>query len=84
MKLAIVGRILLTVVCVMIVVVALVSCADKPVVYKEVKVPVKCEISKRDRPAKSDSTVHYLRDILIYTEGLERDLSFCRGQKTSQ
>lgn len=48
--------------------------------YKEVKIPVKCEIPPRIKPAQKGSEVEQLKAILIYAEGLERDLKFCRGE----
>lgn len=46
---------------------------------KIVKVPIKCDIPKREKPKKQSNTIAYLKEILIYTESLERDLAFCRG-----
>ncbi|WP_066389543.1 hypothetical protein [Helicobacter himalayensis] len=48
-------------------------------VYKEVKVPIKCDVPKREKPKNQGNITTFLKDILIYTEGLERDLAFCRG-----
>lgn len=56
---------------------ALSACADKQIV---VKIPIKCDIPKRDKPAKQSNITQYLKDILIYTELLESDLNFCRGE----
>lgn len=58
----------------------LTACAEPKVIFKEVKVPVKCDVKERARPAKNSNAVLYLKEILIYTEGLERDLAFCRGE----
>lgn len=48
--------------------------------YKEVKIPIKCEIPPRVKPEQKGNEVEQLKAILIYTEGLERDLKFCRGE----
>lgn len=58
-------------------VIILSGCATQ---YKEVKIPVKCEIPARVKPAQKGNEVDQLKAILIYTEGLERDLKFCRGE----
>lgn len=47
--------------------------------YREVKVPVRCDIPARDKPAPVGGVVEQTRDALIYTEGLEQDLNYCRG-----
>jgi len=49
--------------------------------YNEVKIPVKCDVPEREKPKRGNSQVHYLKDILIYVEGLENDLAFCRGKE---
>lgn len=54
------------------------GCARPTVVYKEVKVPVRCDVVERKKPVKESNLVHYLREVLIYAEGLERDLQYCR------
>lgn len=56
------------------------GCAQPDVVYKEVKVPVKCDVKERKKPKQESNVVLYLKELLIYTEGLERDLAFCRGE----
>lgn len=48
--------------------------------YKEVKIPIKCDIPARVKPEQKGSEVEQLKAILIYAEGLERDLKFCRGE----
>lgn len=60
--------------------VLLCACAEPKVVYKEVKIPTKCDIPKRQRPQKSHNALEYLKNILIYTELLEKDLNFCTGE----
>ncbi|KNX47680.1 hypothetical protein [Helicobacter pylori] len=52
------------------------SCA-KRVIYKEVKVPIKCDILMPSRPSEHLESLEYLRALLIYTETLENDLKFC-------
>ncbi len=47
------------------------------VVYKEVYVPTKCTINKPARPSKDLEVLEYLRELLAYTEELEKDLEFC-------
>lgn len=59
------------------------ACAPKHIVYKEVKVPIKCDIPKREKPPKHSNITLYLKEILIYTELLESDLNFCRGEAKS-
>ncbi|MGL2737024.1 hypothetical protein ACQJ75_01920 [Helicobacter pylori] len=52
------------------------ACAKK-IVYKEVKVPIKCDIEMPSRPSEHLEALEYLRALLIYTETLENDLKFC-------
>ena len=42
-------------------------------------VPTKCDVAPRAKPIKSQSLTQYLKEVLIYSEGLERDLDYCRG-----
>lgn len=70
----------LVLVCFIVLAMGLSGCA-KQVVYKEVLIPTKCDVKKRDKPSKGGSSTYFLRDLLIYTEGLERDLEYCRGEK---
>lgn len=56
------------------------ACAQKQVIYKEVKVPIKCDIPKREKPSKKSNNILYLKEVLIYAELLEKDLDFCRGE----
>lgn len=60
---------------------ALISGCSFTTGYREVKIPVKCDVPERERPKRNTSQVHYLKDILIYVEGLENDLAFCRGEE---
>lgn len=58
--------------------VAVSGCAT---IYKEVKVPIKCDIPARERPALDTTRiVEAIKSLLIYTESLEKDLEFCRGE----
>ncbi len=52
------------------------ACAKK-IIYKEVKVPIKCDIELPTRPSEHLEALEYLRALLIYTETLENDLKFC-------
>ncbi|MCQ2942444.1 hypothetical protein JT057_07545 [Helicobacter pylori] len=52
------------------------ACAKK-IIYRDVKVPVKCDIELPSRPSEHLETLEYLRALLIYTENLENDLKFC-------
>lgn len=53
------------------------SACVKKVVYREVKVPIKCNIEMPTRPREHLEALEYLRALLIYTENLENDLKFC-------
>ncbi|WP_187831879.1 hypothetical protein [Helicobacter pylori] len=52
------------------------ACAKK-IIFREVKVPIKCDIQLPSRPSEHLETLEYLRALLIYTETLENDLKFC-------
>ncbi len=52
------------------------ACAKK-VIYREMKVPIKCDIEIPTRPSEHLEALEYLRALLIYTETLENDLKFC-------
>ncbi|GAA9592100.1 hypothetical protein HpHA63_09820 [Helicobacter pylori] len=56
------------------------ACAKK-VIYREVKLPVKCDIELPTRPSEHLEALEYLRALLIYTETLENDLNFCTKNK---
>ncbi|WQT06250.1 hypothetical protein E5D84_01000 [Helicobacter pylori] len=56
------------------------ACAKK-VIYREVKVPIKCDIEMPSRPSEHLEALDYLRELLIYTETLENDLKFCTKNK---
>ncbi|CCB80579.1 hypothetical protein [Helicobacter bizzozeronii] len=47
------------------------------VVYKDVYIPTRCQISKPSRPSKDLDMLEYLKALLIYTQELEKDLDFC-------
>lgn len=59
--------------------VSLTACAKK-VIYREVKVPIKCDIETPTRPSAHLEALEYLRALLVYTETLENDLKFCTKQ----
>ena len=40
-------------------------------IYQEVKVPVKCQVKKPEKPHRGSDNFEYLKNILIYTEALE-------------
>lgn len=47
--------------------------------YVEVPIPIKCEIPAREKPQWKANALTYLKDVLVYTEKIEADLDFCRG-----
>lgn len=55
------------------------GCAEPKVVFKEVKVPVACDVKERKKPLKNTNMLEYLKEVLIYAEGLEKDLAYCKG-----
>lgn len=57
------------------------GCAEPRIVYKEVKVPIKCDVKERSKPVKNGNVLEFLKEVLIYAEGLEKDLDYCRGVK---
>lgn len=52
------------------------SCAQQ-VVYKEVKVPITCNVEIPKKPAYTDDFLNDLKEFLIYSEILEKTLYFC-------
>ncbi len=54
----------------------LTACTPR-VIYQKVYIPTKCNIIKPERPPKSLHFIDYLKELLIYTERLEKDLEFC-------
>ena len=57
------------------------GCAEPKVVFKEVKVPIQCDVKERKKPLKNTNMLEYLKEVLIYAEGLEKDLAYCKGTK---
>lgn len=57
------------------------GCATTKVAYKQVYIPTKCDVPKRERPQKSTNIIETLKSILVYTMTLEKDLQICRGEK---
>lgn len=53
-----------------------ISCSQK-VVYKEVKVPIKCNVEIPTKPIYQDNFILDLKAFLIYSEILEKTLYFC-------
>ncbi|WP_104748583.1 hypothetical protein [Helicobacter cetorum] len=56
------------------------GCAKK-IIYSQVKVPIKCDVSMPERPLKSLDSLEYLKQLLVYTEILEQDLKFCTSNE---
>ena len=55
------------------------GCATR-VIYKEVKVPIKCNIDLPKKPLiKETDLITSFKEFLIYSEVLEEDLKFCVG-----
>lgn len=57
------------------------GCVATKVEYKQVYIPIKCDVPKRERPQRSTNIVETLKSILVYTMTLEKDLQICRGEK---
>lgn len=55
------------------------GCASTQI--KEVYIPVKCDVPPRVRPQDTSNTVEKVVNLLMYIEGLENDLNYCRGIK---
>lgn len=55
------------------------GCASTQI--KEVYIPVKCDVPPRERPQNTPNVVEKVVNLLIYVEGLENDLNYCRGVK---
>ncbi|WP_233711436.1 hypothetical protein [Helicobacter salomonis] len=47
------------------------------IIYQKVYVPVKCQVKPPVRPSKELDMLAYLKELLIYTETLEKDLQHC-------
>lgn len=60
-----------------------VACSEK-IVYKDVLIPIKCDVAVRKKPilSQDSSPALNVRKVLIYTEGLENDLNYCKGIAT--
>lgn len=57
------------------------GCSNKTqVIYKEVKIPIKCNVDKIPKPAYSDNLIQDLKNLAVYAELLEKDLNFCIGE----
>ncbi|WP_163531771.1 hypothetical protein [Helicobacter suis] len=54
----------------------LTACTPR-VIYQKVYIPTKCNIIKPERPPAHLDYLSYLKELLIYTERLEKDLEFC-------
>lgn len=55
------------------------GCASSQI--KEVYIPIKCDVPPRTRPQDTSNLVERVVNLLIYTEGLENDLNYCKGVK---
>ncbi|WP_163555387.1 hypothetical protein [Helicobacter suis] len=62
--------------------IALFGCTPH-IVYQKVYIPTKCNIIKPERLPKNLHFVDYLKELLIYTERLEKDLEFFKIDKDS-
>lgn len=60
---------------------SLLGCASEVVQYKEVYLPQKCEVVKRERPKREGSLSFQVASIFAYVEVLEQDLKLCRGEE---
>lgn len=59
-------------------IIGLSSCAANPnIVYKEVKVPVSCQVEIPERPAMTDDTVKNTIELITFTKDLEELLKVC-------
>lgn len=56
------------------------ACSEK-IVYKEVLIPTKCDIKERKQPRFSGEFLTDFKNVLVYSEGLKKDVDFCRGVK---
>lgn len=53
------------------------GCAKKQVVYKDVYIPIKCDIEIPKRPKLTGELVNDYKNALQHSELLESDLIFC-------
>ena len=51
------------------------------VIYKEVKIPIKCTIPKTKKPTYSNNIEQDITNILIYDETLQNDLEVCTSNQ---
>lgn len=56
----------------------LAGCATKE--YVEIAVPIRCDIELPPRPNQGKNNYDTIRDILIYTELLEKAIRVCKGE----
>lgn len=57
------------------------ACAyNTETIYKEVKIPVKCNIKRMPKPQYSNDLLKDLQNILIYSDLIENNLNFCLGE----
>ncbi|PAF50857.1 hypothetical protein [Helicobacter sp. 13S00477-4] len=56
-------------------------CFSGCVRVKEVFIPTACQIPKRENPIKTGDLAQDVKNILIYSEGIAKDLEFCRGNE---
>lgn len=68
---------LLLLLAVLLCVLILHGCSEPRVLYKDKLVPVKCQIDKTPKPTETGKLSIDIRNILIYTEILEKDIETC-------
>lgn len=56
----------------------LAGCATKE--YVEIAVPIRCDIETPSRPNQGENSYNTIKEILIYTELLEKALKVCKGE----
>ena len=49
-------------------------------IYKEVKIPVKCNIKRMGKPTYKGDLMLDLQNLLIYSDLIENNLDFCLGK----
>ncbi|TLD97675.1 hypothetical protein LS71_002740 [Helicobacter jaachi] len=67
-------------VCILCILSLALSGCSRSVVYKEVYLPTNCDVKARVKPVNKGSSALFLKEILIYTQGLEQDLAYCKGE----
>lgn len=60
--------------------IVLCACSER-IVYKDVLIPTKCDVAERKKPRYTSDFLQDLNATLIYSEGLKRDVDYCRGVK---